>query len=166
MADILDGLSNTVAFGETTSRGRPEQAPAPRRKEPAAVRRILDEFPPLSPTACLDADSSGPGIVEREWSRGVSSWLPITTSTRQTAGFPTARTRAGPPRLTAPRSLHSGGVNTLFCDGHVQFIKESVNATSWRAIATRAGGEVVSSSTIESKPPLRGWQPHSHRNRT
>ena len=44
----------------------------------------------------------------------------------------------------APRSNHSGGVNSLFCDGHVQFIKNSINVTTWQALGSRNGGEVVS----------------------
>jgi prepilin-type N-terminal cleavage/methylation domain-containing protein/prepilin-type processing-associated H-X9-DG protein len=46
------------------------------------------------------------------------------------------------------RSLHSGGVNLLFCDGHVQFVKDSINLASWRALATRSGGEVVSADAF------------------
>jgi len=41
-------------------------------------------------------------------------------------------------------SRHPGGVNTLFCDGSVRFIKNTVNLTAWQAIGTRGGGEVVS----------------------
>ena len=44
----------------------------------------------------------------------------------------------------AARAEHPGGVNVLFCDGHVQFIKDSVAIDVWRALATRRGGEVVS----------------------
>ena len=47
----------------------------------------------------------------------------------------------------APRSNHSGGVNSLFCDGHVQFIKDSINVTTWQALGSRNGGEVVSADT-------------------
>ncbi len=43
------------------------------------------------------------------------------------------------------RSRHPGGANLLFCDGHVQFLKNSVNVATWQAIGTRNGGEVVSS---------------------
>lgn len=43
-------------------------------------------------------------------------------------------------------SLHPGGVNALFADGHVQFVKQSVAANLWRAIGTRNGGEVVSAT--------------------
>jgi prepilin-type N-terminal cleavage/methylation domain-containing protein/prepilin-type processing-associated H-X9-DG protein len=42
------------------------------------------------------------------------------------------------------RSWHSGGVNSLFCDGHVGFIKNSVSAVAWQALGSRNGGEVIS----------------------
>jgi prepilin-type processing-associated H-X9-DG protein len=44
----------------------------------------------------------------------------------------------------ASHSLHSGGVHSLFCDGHVQFINSSVNLPTWQALGSRNGGEVVS----------------------
>jgi prepilin-type processing-associated H-X9-DG protein len=42
------------------------------------------------------------------------------------------------------RSYHPGGVNTLFADGSVKFVKTSVNGGVWRALGTIAGGEVIS----------------------
>jgi prepilin-type processing-associated H-X9-DG protein len=42
-------------------------------------------------------------------------------------------------------SYHPAGVNVLFADGHVQFIKDSVNPVTWRALGTIAKCEVVSS---------------------
>ncbi len=48
------------------------------------------------------------------------------------------------PGWKAARSLHPGGANVLFCDGHVAFAKNTVNPVLWRAVASRAGGEVVS----------------------
>jgi prepilin-type N-terminal cleavage/methylation domain-containing protein/prepilin-type processing-associated H-X9-DG protein len=44
----------------------------------------------------------------------------------------------------AARSYHPGGVNTGFADGSVRFVKNTVNITTWLALGTRAGGEVVS----------------------
>jgi len=41
-------------------------------------------------------------------------------------------------------SRHPGGVNFLFADGHVSFLKTTLNARTFRALATRAGGEVIS----------------------
>jgi prepilin-type N-terminal cleavage/methylation domain-containing protein/prepilin-type processing-associated H-X9-DG protein len=45
--------------------------------------------------------------------------------------------------LTA-NSHHNGGVNVLFCDGSVKFIKDSIAPQTWWAIGSRSGGEVVS----------------------
>ena len=43
----------------------------------------------------------------------------------------------------AARGKHSGGVNLLLADGSVHFVSESINLNTWRALSTRAGGEVV-----------------------
>ncbi len=48
------------------------------------------------------------------------------------------------PAWKAARSLHPGGVNALFCDGHVGFVKETIALTTWRGLSTRSGGEVLS----------------------
>ncbi|HVJ81480.1 MAG TPA: DUF1559 domain-containing protein [Planctomycetia bacterium] len=39
------------------------------------------------------------------------------------------------------RSYHPGGVNSLFGDGSVRFVSDSVNGWVWRAAASIAGGE-------------------------
>ena len=44
-------------------------------------------------------------------------------------------------------SRHPGGVNFLFADGSVHFLKDSINPATWRALATRAGAEVISSDS-------------------
>jgi prepilin-type N-terminal cleavage/methylation domain-containing protein/prepilin-type processing-associated H-X9-DG protein len=40
-------------------------------------------------------------------------------------------------------SAHGVGANFLFCDGHVQFLTPSINFATFKALATRAGGEVI-----------------------
>jgi prepilin-type N-terminal cleavage/methylation domain-containing protein/prepilin-type processing-associated H-X9-DG protein len=52
------------------------------------------------------------------------------------------------PAWKAARSNHPGGVNLLCCDGHVQFVKDSVNLPSWRGLSTRNGGEVISADAF------------------
>jgi prepilin-type N-terminal cleavage/methylation domain-containing protein/prepilin-type processing-associated H-X9-DG protein len=47
--------------------------------------------------------------------------------------------------MVAASSYHPGGVNVLFMDGSVHFLKNSISFQPWYAIATPAGGEVVSS---------------------
>jgi prepilin-type N-terminal cleavage/methylation domain-containing protein/prepilin-type processing-associated H-X9-DG protein len=44
----------------------------------------------------------------------------------------------------AARSAHTGGVNVVFVDGSVQFVRDSIAFPTWQALGTRAGGEVVS----------------------
>ncbi len=44
------------------------------------------------------------------------------------------------------RSYHPGGVQALFGDGGVRFLKTTINGTVWRALGTVQGGEVVSDS--------------------
>jgi prepilin-type N-terminal cleavage/methylation domain-containing protein/prepilin-type processing-associated H-X9-DG protein len=45
----------------------------------------------------------------------------------------------------ASRSRHPGGVNTLFGDGSVHFMKSSINPQTWVALGSINGGEVISS---------------------
>ncbi|MDG3007004.1 DUF1559 family PulG-like putative transporter [Paludisphaera mucosa] len=41
-------------------------------------------------------------------------------------------------------SYHPGGVNAVLVDGSVRFIKSAINPIPWQALATRAGGEIIS----------------------
>jgi prepilin-type N-terminal cleavage/methylation domain-containing protein/prepilin-type processing-associated H-X9-DG protein len=41
-------------------------------------------------------------------------------------------------------SFHSGGTNTVFADGSVHFLAESISIRVYAALVTRAGGEVLS----------------------
>ena len=52
------------------------------------------------------------------------------------------------PAIKAARSNHPGGVNVLYCDGHVGFVKDSISMPTWRALGTRNGGEVVSADSF------------------
>ena len=56
-----------------------------------------------------------------------------------------AGNQAGPNE--EPYSFHPGGVNALFGDGSVRFIKSTVDLVAFRSILTLAGGEVVSADS-------------------
>jgi prepilin-type N-terminal cleavage/methylation domain-containing protein/prepilin-type processing-associated H-X9-DG protein len=49
----------------------------------------------------------------------------------------------GNPQRAAARSRHIGGVNASMCDGSVRFFNNSISLTTWRALGSMAGGEVV-----------------------
>jgi prepilin-type N-terminal cleavage/methylation domain-containing protein/prepilin-type processing-associated H-X9-DG protein len=51
------------------------------------------------------------------------------------------------PRINAFGSLHPGGANFAMVDGSVRFIKQSIAMTTYHALGTRAGGEVISSDS-------------------
>ena len=50
--------------------------------------------------------------------------------------------------MVTASSNHPGGVNVLFMDGSVRFVKSSVNYQAWYAIATPNYGEVVSADSF------------------
>jgi prepilin-type N-terminal cleavage/methylation domain-containing protein/prepilin-type processing-associated H-X9-DG protein len=46
------------------------------------------------------------------------------------------------------RSYHPGGVNTLFGDGSVHFLKNSISSTTYHALGSINGGEVISADSF------------------
>src|SRR5262249_59077155 len=89
-----------------------------------------------------------------------ATWLigDMTCSTYNHVSTPNSRTCAGMsggmmmpgasmanmPVQLPPSSYHPGGVNVLFGDGSVKFIKETVALNVWRALSTRNGGGAIS----------------------
>jgi prepilin-type N-terminal cleavage/methylation domain-containing protein len=57
-------------------------------------------------------------------------------------GFTTAQAGRWPTRYSF-RSAHSGGCQFANADGSVRFVRQSIPLQTYRAMATRAGGEVV-----------------------
>lgn len=148
--DVTDGLTKTVAFSESILGDGPTSL---------SNRNLVDHrtmyafiFPtPLTEAACRGAASWN--VTDRRgfsWANGeyrsalYNHYLTPNARTidciaAKVIGDVTVRYSAFGWR--AARSLHEGGVNALFGDGSVQFVFESVDATVWRALATRAGGE-------------------------
>jgi len=54
----------------------------------------------------------------------------------------------GTSTMVGASSLHPGGVNALFGDGSVKFVKSTVNYIPWYAVATPNGGETVSADQL------------------
>ena len=62
-------------------------------------------------------------------------------------GVPSWPNAANGMNFANASSNHPGGVNMMFGDGSVKFIKDSINMPTWWALGTRNGGEVISSDS-------------------
>ena len=49
-------------------------------------------------------------------------------------------------QVITARSLHTGGVQVLLCDGSVRFISNNINLGVWQGLATTKGSELISGS--------------------
>jgi prepilin-type processing-associated H-X9-DG protein len=149
VATLTDGTSQTVAASEQLlgiagpySQASPTPVPSPWTR---ALARVAAG--PLTDPACAVAGSGWLFNKGASWWDGnylnalYNHYLP------PNAGRPDCITYHNPGWKTA-RSLHPGGVNVLFGDGHVAFLKDTIQLGTWRALATRNGGEVVSASSF------------------
>ncbi len=116
--DITDGLSNTLSIGERSH-----------------FLGAATWTGSVTGALLYDGDGDMVGTPTVEFGPGM-----ILGHTGEGAG-PGAN-RSEPNQFY---SLHSGrGCNFLFADGHVSWLKSTMNYTTYRALATRNGGEVIS----------------------
>jgi prepilin-type N-terminal cleavage/methylation domain-containing protein/prepilin-type processing-associated H-X9-DG protein len=149
LATIIDGSSQTVAGSEqligTAAGGAATQAtaiPLPQDVRRAAAITTV----PLTDAGCANPTGwrldKGNGWWDGDYRSTLYNHY-LTPNSRFYDCWQTSPPHN--PALKAARSNHPGGVNVLFCDGHSQFIKDSVSLPTWRALATRQAGEVISS---------------------
>jgi prepilin-type processing-associated H-X9-DG protein len=50
---------------------------------------------------------------------------------------------AGLGGLSGPRTLSNNGFNVGFADGSVRFLNATIALDNWKAMTTRAGGEII-----------------------
>ena len=160
-ANITDGLSNTLAATENKA----YQPNVWDTAQPATVG-VLPPSVPQQLTSMIGSgtfDSNG----HTEWVEGDVHETGITTTFTPNTKFIYMPAGAIAPQdidftsmrdgesITLPtygavtvRSYHPGGVNAQMMDGSVRFIKNSISQQVWRAIGTRANGEVISSDSF------------------
>jgi prepilin-type processing-associated H-X9-DG protein len=153
VADVTDGMNNTIFAGE--------------------VCRFKNE----PPNSVFNFGNAGGAWLGPDWVSGVTTWPGDVRVTSGAYAVPKLNAAAvinngpscingnpfGTPQYGNPpgwvntcqnlgqfgfRSNHPGGVNFLFGDGSVHFLKETIALPTYRALATRALGEVVSAETF------------------
>jgi prepilin-type N-terminal cleavage/methylation domain-containing protein/prepilin-type processing-associated H-X9-DG protein len=170
LASIADGTSNTMIFSEyTRSRGAgtlgdgtfqiyqdtvdSSKVTPPGTKAAGLATIALDcQSSTLisQPTqTLLQASDSLKGIDWLFQHCGAGGGFSAIQTPNKKACYFTGSNTKGHPTSTiiGASSYHPGGVNVGMIDGSVKFIKDTINPLSWWALATKAGGEVVSADS-------------------
>jgi prepilin-type processing-associated H-X9-DG protein len=150
LAKVTDGLSKTLAFAESL-RGPCDAAPSGTPNVQVYVASIGMNVGALITTAD-DAEANGPQAATSAatswYTKRLCNWFKMdqTPGTimngRFTPNSPIPDLAARRIRVTAARSMHSGGVNTCFADGSVHLVTDEIDRLAWQALWTRAGSEV------------------------
>jgi prepilin-type processing-associated H-X9-DG protein len=135
IADITDGTSSTILFGEAY------------HKDPL-WKTFSDECTYAASQNLDGVNQMAAWCFAANVTRNATAPINWQLSPSDVAG---PYTPYSPPcrdlqykRLGAYGSGHGGGANVVLADGSVRFLRDSMSLTILRALSTRAGGEVIS----------------------
>lgn len=153
VADITDGTSTTAAFSESLLGDGPDSvATLPTNVD---MRRVYAYVPYAPGNSLTDSYCTGTPSLYNVAQRKGFAWYAgeIRCASYNHYNVPNSvnidcvvnakdfgNTAMG---WKAARSLHTGGVNLLMCDGAARFVANVVDKTTWRALATRRGRELI-----------------------
>jgi prepilin-type N-terminal cleavage/methylation domain-containing protein/prepilin-type processing-associated H-X9-DG protein len=121
LTDIIDGTSNTLLMSEVIMA---------RNDTDYDIRGdMMNDDRPCTQFMTLNTPNSGTDIS------------PFCND--QTYPYNPPCRNLSPYAQKAARSRHTAGVNTLFGDGSVHFIRNQIALATWRALGTMDGGEVI-----------------------
>jgi len=128
-AQITDGVSNTIIVGEAV----PDAANNPDREDPGLNMGRKDHW-------YIGGDDID-DYAGQDWSECLgSTGVPINLP----------KVPPGDPAFGAYEigysSRHNSGCNFVFADGSIHFLSQSISASVYSALGTRAGGEPISVS--------------------
>jgi prepilin-type N-terminal cleavage/methylation domain-containing protein/prepilin-type processing-associated H-X9-DG protein len=156
VAAVLDGTSNTSLFSETKRSYASVGASVGgflggvQPTDPLNVYILSSTVSTSVPPTCTYL---GAGYSTRIYYRGQEYYrnLPMTGYYNHTLTPNNLLWDCGDSSFAmahlAARSYHNGGVNVVFADGSVKFIKNSISIVPWKALGTRAGTEVIDASS-------------------
>jgi prepilin-type N-terminal cleavage/methylation domain-containing protein/prepilin-type processing-associated H-X9-DG protein len=153
MADLTDGSTNTAMFAEVKRSTLPYPVSGHFYDSDNTYilsGTLFSNARPVLPD-CNNWDSDN--VIARITYRGMQYHrnLPMTSTYTHTVPPNYRGYDCGSSNFfashTASRSYHPGGVNAVFCDGSVRFFKDTISPTTWAALGTRGGGEVLSADS-------------------
>jgi prepilin-type N-terminal cleavage/methylation domain-containing protein/prepilin-type processing-associated H-X9-DG protein len=145
VADVTDGTSNTAFYSEKLrGQGQPnfktDMLIFTNQTSQDGTYQACQALPPGSPP--LTSVQGMSWVMGEMCCTNYNHVSPPNTNTCAAPGF--TGSMANMAMQVPPTSNHSGGVNVLFGDGTVHFVKGSMDLSTWRAVGTRNGGEVIS----------------------
>ena len=163
-AQVLEGLSNTIAASERVQSDLETQTYSPYEDIWGSGISIgWIEEPDRMASFCASLTGQPPGFYPHTgWSWDNSAYgatlynhvtapnsntpdcVSSTNPTPPGPGQPDPPDRYGHQGAVAARSRHAGGVNVLTLDGSARFVSNTIDLQVWRALATIAGKEIVS----------------------
>jgi prepilin-type N-terminal cleavage/methylation domain-containing protein/prepilin-type processing-associated H-X9-DG protein len=165
--DVIDGTSNTIAFAECQV-GNQSYKLGDKRTGMTGVTGVptaalvLDGSTNQANTlaainACAKAwQTKSGGSVDNQrgenWAHGCQDMTLFNTIVTPNAFGDSWLNcsytgSGGMSNITNSDSYHPGGVNVCMTDGHVQFIKDSINQRTWWTLGTKSNGEVIDASS-------------------
>jgi prepilin-type N-terminal cleavage/methylation domain-containing protein/prepilin-type processing-associated H-X9-DG protein len=159
LAGVLDGTSNSAAFSEwvkgTNGQNRIGNGHVFTGGSMTGNASVISQ---TDATTCQGLTATGYDYKGELWThqdtgRGGGYWHITFPNKRSCTGGTTINTKTAPGgnelgAMIGPSSYHSGGVNMLFLDGSVKFIKDSIGPQPYYGMATIAGSEVVSADSF------------------
>jgi prepilin-type N-terminal cleavage/methylation domain-containing protein/prepilin-type processing-associated H-X9-DG protein len=158
IATITDGTSNTIVFSEWI---RGKNANGTQLGLNQIYQNTSNNSTNAAPLATLAANCQGSKTIWTGENNGDTKgrdalnhntgtgggYSHIQTPNKQACVFSSDTSYHTTATIIGASSYHPGGVNTAFLDGSVKFIKNSINSTTWWAVGTMAGGEVIDASS-------------------
>jgi prepilin-type N-terminal cleavage/methylation domain-containing protein/prepilin-type processing-associated H-X9-DG protein len=143
--DVTDGTSTTAAFSEHITGDFSQGVSTDKADtyQPGTHPTTADQaYADCQAVNVNDLSKQGYSNVGAPWLYGYHS----TTSYWHSAP-PGARSCMFPGSriMTTANSGHINGVNVCLCDGSVRFVTYGISLTTWRALGTRNGGEILGS---------------------
>ncbi len=146
ISEVIDGTSNTIMVAEDAGRDARFLSPYTEAYYDGVNARPIRGMGPAGPTAYRRYWR----WAEPDQSYGVSGgpnnkFRPMNEAGSFNSSGTTAGNNAG--ANDEMFSYHPGGVNALFGDGSVRFLKDSVNVKTLRGLVSLGGGEVISADS-------------------